>query len=55
MRLFDAIGRTVYSNKLSNVKSDKFEIDLTNIAPGTYHIVAVSVNGLISKSIVVTK
>jgi|GEM_PF-2828517 len=55
VRLFDAIGRTVYSNKLSNIKSDKFEIDLTNIAPGTYHIVAVSVNGLISKSIVVTK
>lgn len=55
IRLFDAIGRTVYAEKRTNVKSDKFDIDLSKVAPGNYHVVASTGNGLLSKSIVVIK
>lgn len=55
IRLFDAIGRTVYAEKRINVKNDKFDIDLSKVAAGTYHVVASTGNGLLAKSIVVIK
>ncbi|MFA6150571.1 MAG: PA domain-containing protein [Chitinophagaceae bacterium] len=55
IRVFDAMGRTVYAEKRNNVKTDKFDIDLSRVASGTYHIVASTGNGLLSTPIVVIK
>lgn len=54
-RLFDALGRSVYAEKRTNVRNDKFDIDLTKMAPGNYHLVAVTNEGMMGKSIVIAK
>lgn len=53
IRLFDNIGRTVYADQRTNVTNDKFDIDISKLPSGNYHLVASTVKGLMSKPVVV--
>lgn len=55
VRLIDILGRSFYSETRTNVKSDRFDIDVNKLSAGNYYILVHTEAGLLRKAITVTK
>jgi hypothetical protein len=53
--LVDVMGRSVFNEIHENVKSEKFDIDLSKFAPGNYYVVVYTGENLLTKQLTIIK
>ncbi|MES2479847.1 MAG: PA domain-containing protein [Bacteroidota bacterium] len=55
VKLVDVMGRSVFNEIHENVKSEKFDIDLSKFAPGNYYVVVYTGENLLTKQLTIIK